>query len=72
MQESFSIGRGRLKVENSQHDLFALPGYKGNWGLVSAQEQQGQSDDILTQLWKTHPITEAGLYIEKVGKLTGL
>ena len=67
-----SIGRGRLKVENSQHDLFALPGYKGDWKLESAQEQQGQSDDILAQLWKSYPITEAELYIEKVEKLTGL
>ena len=67
-----SIGRGRLKVEKSQHDLFALPAYKGDWKLESTQEQQGQSDDILTQLWKTYPITETGLYIEKVGKLLGL
>jgi len=67
-----SIGRGRLRVENSQHDLFALPGYKGNWGLESAQEKQGQSDDILAQLWKTYPISEAGIYIEKVEKLSGL
>ena len=63
------IGRGRLKVENSQHDLFALPGYKGDWKLESAQEQQDQSDDILAQLWKTYPISEAGIYIEKVEKL---
>lgn len=67
-----SIGRGRLRVKNSQHNLFALPGYKGDWKLESAQEQQGQSDDILAQLWKTHPIPKAELYIEKVGKLIGL
>jgi hypothetical protein len=67
-----SIGRGRLKVEKSQHDLFALPGYKGNWKVESAHEQQGQSDDILAQLWKTYPISEAGIYIEKVEKLSGL
>jgi hypothetical protein len=63
------IGRGRLRVEKSQHDLFALPGYKGDWKLESAHEQQGQSDDVLMQLWKTYPISEAGIYIEKVEKL---
>jgi len=67
-----SIGRGRLKVENSQHDLFALPGYKGDWKLESAHEQQGLSDDVLMQLWKTYPISEAEIYIEKVEKLSGL
>jgi len=67
-----SIGRGRLRVENSQHDLFALPGYKGDWKLESAREQQGLSDDVLMQLWKTYPILKAGQYIEKVGRLAGL
>ena len=67
-----SMGRGRLRVENSQHDLFALPGYKSNWKLESAHEQQGQSDDILAKLWKPYPIPKAELYIEKVGKLAGL
>ena len=67
-----SIGRGRLRVENNQHDLFALPGYKGSWELESASDQQIRPDDILMQLWKTYPITETGLYIEKVGKLAGL
>jgi hypothetical protein len=66
------IGRGRLRVENSQHDLFALPGYKGDWKLESAQEQQGQSDDILAQLWKTYPISEAELYIEELGNVLSL
>ncbi|OEU62673.1 MAG: hypothetical protein BBJ57_11930 [Desulfobacterales bacterium PC51MH44] len=67
-----SIGRGRLKVENSQHDLFALPGYKGDWKLESASDQQIQPDDIFAQLWTTYPITETGLYVKKVGKLAGL
>lgn len=63
------IGRGRLRVENSQHDLFALPGCEGKWELEAAQEYQGQPDDVLMQLWKTYPISEAGIYIEKVEKL---
>lgn len=67
-----SIGRGRLRVENSQHNLFALPGYKGGWKLESTQEQQGQSNDILAQLWKTYPISKVEFYIEKVRKLVSL
>lgn len=69
-----SIGRGRLRVKNSQHDLFALPGCEGKWELEAAQEQQDQPDDILAQLWKTYPITKAGLYlyIKKLGKVLSL
>jgi len=67
-----SIGRGRLRVENSQHDLFAFPGYKDDWKLESAQEQQDQSDDILAQLCKTYPISKAELYIDELGKVLSL
>jgi len=69
-----SIGRGRLRVKNSQHDLFALPGCEGKWELEAAQEQQDQPDDIFAQLWKTYPIPKAGLYlyIKKLGKVLSL
>lgn len=69
-----SIGRGRLRVKNSQHDLFALPGCEGKWELEAAQEQQDQPDDILAQLWKTYPIPKAGLclFIKKLGKVLSL